>query len=141
MLTRRPAAETDLDLLADWNHQLIRDEGHRNPMTVAQLRERMKGWLAGEYQAVLFLAHAEPVAYSLYKEEAAEIYLRQLFVRRDQRRKGFGQAAMRILLTQVWPKKRLTVEVLCGHPDAVKFYRRLGYQDYSLRLEILPVPQ
>jgi len=28
---------------------LIRDEGHRNAMTVAQLQERMANWLKGEY--------------------------------------------------------------------------------------------
>jgi len=30
------AAEHDLDLLAEWNHQLIRDEGHHNPMNVTE---------------------------------------------------------------------------------------------------------
>ncbi len=141
MLIHRPADEADLDLLAEWNHQLIRDEGHRNPMTVLQLRERMKGWLAGEYQAVIFLAGAEAVAYALYREDETEIYLRQLFVRRDQRRQGFGQAALRILRTQIWPRKRLTVEVLCANTQAIQFYRRLGYQDYCLRLEIVPDSQ
>ena len=140
MLTHRPAVEADLELLAEWNHQLIHDEGHRNPMTVAQLRERMQGWLAGEYQAVVFLAGAETTAYALYKEDEQEIYLRQLFVRRDQRRKGFGQAAMRILLTQIWPRKRLTVEVLSANPEAMKFYRRFGYREYSLRMEMMPGP-
>jgi len=138
MLSHRPATESDLDLLAEWNHQLIRDEGHRNPMTVVQLRERLQGWLAGEYQCVVFLTSRDPVAYALYKEEPEEIYLRQLFVRRDQRRQGLGQAAMRILLTQIWPKKRLSVEVMCGNADAIKFYRRLGYRDYCLRLELMP---
>jgi ribosomal protein S18 acetylase RimI-like enzyme len=141
MLKHRPAKDADLDLLAEWNHQLIRDERHRNPMTVAQLRERMEGWLAGEYRAVIFLAGTEIVAYALYKEEEQEIYLRQLFVRSGQRRKGFGQDAVRILHTQIWPRKRLTVEVLCGNPEAIKFYRRLGYKDYCLRLEMMPDAQ
>ena len=39
------AAVSDLDLLAEWNYQLIRDEGHRNPMSVTELRERMRGLL------------------------------------------------------------------------------------------------
>ena len=64
----RLATEQDLDLLAEWNHQLIRDEGHRNQMTVPKLRERMKGWLAGEYKAVVFLGDNGPVAYGLYRE-------------------------------------------------------------------------
>ena len=40
----RLANNDDLDLLAEWNHQLIQDEGHRNRMTAPELRERMRGW-------------------------------------------------------------------------------------------------
>jgi hypothetical protein len=61
------ATEHDLDLLAEWNHQLIRDEGHRNPMNVHELWYRMAGWLAGEYQAVIFKDKIEPLAYALYR--------------------------------------------------------------------------
>lgn len=52
-------------------------------MTVGELRERMRGWLGGEYQAVIFGAEAESVAYALYRENTTEVYLRQLFMRCD----------------------------------------------------------
>jgi hypothetical protein len=39
----RAANDEDLDLLAGWNKQLIQDEGHRNSMSVPELRERMAG--------------------------------------------------------------------------------------------------
>jgi hypothetical protein len=48
----RFATSNDLDLLAEWNYQLIQDEAHRNRMALPELRERMRGWLAGEYRAV-----------------------------------------------------------------------------------------
>jgi GNAT superfamily N-acetyltransferase len=135
----RFATDSDLDLLAEWNHQLIRDEGHRNPMTVPELRERMRGWLGGEYKAVIFGPEADPVAYALYRETATEVYLRQLFVRRDRRREGIGRAAMEVLRSQVWPRrKRLTVEVLTANLRAVAFWRSIGYKDYCLTLEIMP---
>ena len=135
----RFATDDDLDLLAEWNHQLIRDEGHRNPMTVLELRERMKGWLAGEYRAVVFASIAEAVAYALYRENATEIYLRQLFVRRDRRRQGIGREAVAILRSGIWPRhKRLTVEVLTANAPAVAFWRSMGYKDYCLTLEIMP---
>lgn len=137
-MTFRFAEPRDVDLLAEWNHQLIRDEGHRNQMTVPQLKERMSGWLGGEYKAVLFFSNKEPVAYSLYRENENEIYLRQLFVRRDQRNRGFGTNALEILRSKIWPAKRLTVEVLCANESAIRFYRRIGYQDYCLSLEIMP---
>ena len=99
----------------------------------------MKGWLGGEYQAVIFGPKAEPVAYALYRETESEVYLRQLFVRRDRRREGIGREAMDILREQLWPRhKRLTVEVLTANGPAVAFWRSLGYRDYCLTLEIMP---
>jgi predicted acetyltransferase len=138
-MTFRCATLNDCALLAELNHQLIRDEGHRNPMTVPELEQRMKGWLASEYEAVIFEDGGGIVAYALYREQPEEIYLRQLFVVRNQRRKGIGRLAMELLRSKIWPKhKRLTVEVLVQNEAAIAFWRSAGYKDYSLTLEILP---
>ncbi len=138
-MTFRRATLGDCALLAELNHQLIRDEGHRNPMTVPELEQRMRGWLASGYTAALFETDGAVVAYALYREQPGEIYLRQLFVVRNRRRQGMGRRAMEILRTQIWPgHKRLTVEVLVRNEAAVAFWRAMGYRDYTLALEILP---
>lgn len=138
-MTFRLATPDDCPLLAELNHQLIRDEGHRNRMTVPELEQRMKGWLASEYAAVLFEDGAEVVAYALYREQSEEIYLRQLFVVRDRRRQGIGQKAVEILRSKIWPRdKRLTVDVLVQNTGAIAFWRAVGFQDYCLTLEIMP---
>jgi ribosomal protein S18 acetylase RimI-like enzyme len=138
-MTYRRATSADCSLLGELNHQLIRDQVHRNPMTVPQLEQRMRGWLEGEYVAILFEEGGEVVAYALYREQPDEIYLRQLFVVRDRRRQGLGKQAMHLLRSEIWPKtKRLTVEVLVANAAAVAFWRAIGYRDYSLKLEILP---
>lgn len=109
-------------------------------MTVPELEQRMRGWLQAEYNAIIFEEGGELVAYALYREQPEELYLRQLFVVRNRRRQGIGRAAMEILRAQIWPKnKRLTVEVLVKNTAALAFWRTVGYQDYSLMLEILPV--
>ena len=138
-LTWRNVSDSDLGLLAEWNQQLIRDENHRNTMSVEQLEQRMKKWLQdGEYQAVLFSSD-QPVAYALFKKEAGLIYLRQFFVRRDRRNSGIGHATFDLLRSEIWPRGvRLTVDVLCGNGDALAFWRSVGYQDYCLTLEIMP---
>jgi GNAT superfamily N-acetyltransferase len=137
-LTWREASDQDFGLLAEWNHQLIRDEGHRNPMTIEQLSERMKKWLEGDYRAVIF-SEDQPVGYALFKKEGELVYLRQMFVRRDRRRSGIGRAAFEILRREIWPSGiRLTVDVLCRNVGGVAFWRSLGYQDYCLTLEIMP---
>jgi len=135
----RRAILNDCALLAELNHQLIRDEGHRNRMTVPELEQRMKGWLASEYVAVLFENGGEVVAYALYREQPEAIYLRQLFVVRNRRRKGIGKEAIKILRSKIWPKnRRLTVEVLVQNEAAAAFWRAVGYKDYCLTLEMLP---
>ncbi len=138
-MTYRLATLADSHLLAELNHQLIRDEGHRNRMTVPELEQRMSRWLAVEYNAVLFEDGGEVVAYALFCEEAGEIFLRQFLVARDRRRRGIGRQAVRILHSDIWPKnKRLTVSVLVANRGGVEFWRKLGYRDYCLTLEIVP---
>jgi GNAT superfamily N-acetyltransferase len=135
----RPATLADCPLLAELNHQLIRDEGHRNQMTVPELEQRMREWLAGEYPAVIFEEAGAVVAYGLYREQPDEVYLRQLFVVRKRRRQGIGRQAIEVLRSQIWPKdKRLTVDVLVANPGGVAFWRSVGYTDYALSLEIMP---
>lgn len=108
-------------------------------MTVPQLRERMKGWLQGEYKAVLFYSGKDNLAYALYKEGDQGIYLRQLFVDRRHRRQGIGKQVVAVLRNQIWPTdRRLTVEVLTANQPALAFWRSVGFTDYSLTLEIVP---
>ena len=138
----RRATLKDCAVLAKLNHQLIRDEGHRNPRTVSELEPRMRAWLASEYAAVLFEDDGEVVAYALYREQPEEIYLRQLFVLRNRRRQGNGRQAMEILRSKIWPgSKRLTVDVLVQNTVAIAFWRAAGYKDDSLTLEMLPDPK
>lgn len=135
----RIATAEDSPTLAELNHQLIRDEGHRNPMTVAQLERRMRGWLtAGEYRAVFFEENHQVVAYALFQETDDEVHLRQLFVVRHRRREGVGRRAMDELF-RLWPRdKRWTVSVLTKNTAALSFWRAIGYADYDLTLEIMP---
>ena len=60
----------DASLLALLNLGLIRDEGHRNPMGVAELEARMTGWLKGEYQAVLFEKEGTAAGYALFRRDS-----------------------------------------------------------------------
>ena len=136
----RQASAEDSPTLAVLNAQLIEDEGHRNPMTVAELEDRMRAWLtSGAYQVLLWEDHNEVVAYALFRETADEVYLRQFFVVHHRRREGIGRQAIAALLTQVWPRhKRWTVSVLVQNVAAMAFWRAVGYTDYALTLEIMP---
>ena len=142
----RFATDADLTALTRLNRQLIEDEGHHNrAKSDAELEERMRDFLAGDYQAVLFEDAGRIVAYALYTNHSEHndtidtIYLRQFFVCRDCRRKGIGRAAIRVLKEEIWPKKkRLTVGVLWHNDVGRAFWQAVGYKAYSLDLEILP---
>jgi GNAT superfamily N-acetyltransferase len=132
------AHRRDCRLLAELNHQLIADEGHRNPMTIPELETRMRSWLEEGYDAVLFEREVEVAAYALYRADAEEIYLRHFFVVRHLRRQGIGREAIRLLREKIWPQApRLTVSVLTHNSVGLKFWRAMGYSDYCLTMEIL----
>lgn len=137
-LAWRLATRRDCAILGELNHQLIADEGHRNPMSARELERRMRGWLEEGYDAVLFEESGAVVAYALYRSQPEEIYLRHFFVLRHCRRRGIGRAAINLLRCRIWPStRRLTVSVLCDNAAGTQFWRAMGYRDYCLTLEIL----
>jgi len=101
----RAASVGDVSVIAPMNAQLIRDEGHRNAMTVPQLAERLTAWLKAEYQACLFELESKAIGYALYRVEPEYIYLRQLFVQPEMRRLG----------------------VVRGNTRAERYWESLGY--------------
>jgi GNAT superfamily N-acetyltransferase len=132
----RIATPADAAVLAEMNGQLIRDEGHRNPMTAAELGARMARWLAAAYEAVLFEEAGRAVGYALYRRDPEFVYLRQFFVRAEHRRRGIGRAALEWLRENCWgPGTRVRVEVLIGNAAGVAFWRATGFLDYALTLE------
>jgi hypothetical protein len=72
------------EYLGGLNHQLIQDEGHRNPMTVPELVNRMRLWLETDYRASIFEDGFGTVVYALHREEKDHLYLRQFFVQRHK---------------------------------------------------------
>jgi ribosomal protein S18 acetylase RimI-like enzyme len=135
----REATLEDLPLLASLNHQLIEDQRSSNPMSVAELQERMRGWLAAEYRAVVFEIESEPVAYAVFRPAEAGIHLLQFFVARGLRRRGIGRRAIEAFRKRhVPPRATLTLEVLAHNRTALAFWRALGFEEHALQLRLSP---
>lgn len=133
----RLALPSDLPTLAHMNWQLIRDEGHSNPMSVAELEVRMRAWLDADYLATLFMLGESPIGYALFRPDENGIYLRQFFVDVQNRRQGRGREAMRQLRSEFWPdQSNITVEVLCQNDRALNFWRAVGFVDYAVTLRL-----
>jgi GNAT superfamily N-acetyltransferase len=133
----RFATVEDADALGALNSQLIRDEGHRNSMTVPQLVERMAGWLRGEYEAAVVEELGVIVGYALFRRDPDYVYLRQIFVRAENRRRGIGRSIIQWLVKNAWQAApRVRIDVLVGNEAGLSFWKAMGFAEYCLTLEM-----
>lgn len=141
-ITMRPAAAEDAPALAAMNRQLIVDEGSRNPMTLAELEQRMRRLLADGWEALVFEDAAGIAAYALYRvrrdeyfPERPEVYIRQFFVMPDRRGRGVGRAAFELMAGERLPAgARLVIDVLESNPGGRRFWERVGFAPYCSTL-------
>jgi GNAT superfamily N-acetyltransferase len=132
----RFATTDDAETLGALNAQLIRDEGHRNSMTVPELVERMAGWLRGDSEAAVVEELGVIVGYALFRRETDYVYLRQLFVRSENRRRGIGRSLIQWLVKNAWQAApRVRIDVLVGNEAGLHFWKAIGFAEYCLTLE------
>jgi len=127
----RVCTDDELDLLAVLNKQLIEDEQHENKMSVEQLRERMKKFINSDYKAYLFEENSKTIGYALVDHTRQPLYLRQFFICRDVRRKGYGRAAFKELL-DLLKTNVIDIEVLLWNVRGMEFWRSLGFKERSI---------
>ncbi|MCA9025426.1 MAG: GNAT family N-acetyltransferase [Planctomycetaceae bacterium] len=132
----RDATTVDVPILAKMNQQLIRDEGHRNAMSIVELQNRMATWLSGEYSAVIAEQEGDTVGYALFQENADHVYVRQLFVSEHSRRHGVGKSLVTWINQHADDfELRLRIDVLVGNQQAIEFWHALGFKDYCITME------
>jgi predicted acetyltransferase len=133
IITLRVATTADLPAVAAMNKLLIEDEKHENPMSVAELEERVRGWISSNYAAYMFQLEEKTIGYALVNMEAKPIYLRQFFIARDWRRQGAGTAGFKALLREL-RTETLEIDVLVWNKSAIAFWTALGFDQRSLRM-------
>ena len=133
----RYAAYSDVLLLAKMNQQLIRDEGHRNKMKLPELEQRMSNFLQKEYDAVIANLGGTDIGYALYRQDPEWLYLRQIFVIEQMRRKGFGRKFIEWLKNNPWKKcERIRTDVLVDNTTGIDFWKAVGFREYCITLEM-----
>ena len=132
----RFAMESDVPWLAKMNLQLIHDEGHRNKMTLAELEQRMSGFLQKEYDAVITSLGLTDIGYALYRQDPEWLYLRQIFIKEEMRCKGFGSRFIEWLKNNPWKRcKRIRTDVLVDNIAGINFWKAVGFKEYCITLE------
>lgn len=129
----RSADDADLEILADLNRQLIEDERHDRSagLSVEQLRTRMAEFIHSDYRAYLFERDSAVIGYALVNHKSEPLYLRQFFICRQERRKGYGRRTFEQLL-RVLDAPALDIEVLAWNESGREFWRALGFRERSI---------
>jgi N-acetylglutamate synthase-like GNAT family acetyltransferase len=133
----RFTTESDVPWLAKMNQQLIRDEGHRNKMTLPELEQRMSDFLQNEYNAVIVSFDKTDIGCALYKQDPEWLYLRQIFIINLMRRKGCGRKFIEWLKNNPWEKcERIRTDVLVDNVAGIDFWIAVGFKEYCVTLEM-----
>ncbi|SFL34553.1 Protein N-acetyltransferase, RimJ/RimL family [Paenibacillus sp. 1_12] len=139
----REAAMGDLKEIARMNKELIEDEHSQNPMQVDELEQRMKDFLSNNWSVDLLYSSEEIVGYALYQfrvnpfnQELKEVYLRQYFISRAHRNKGYGSEGIRLLIDQRFNAAEITIDVLMSNPKGMNFWKKVGFQPYCSTMKL-----
>ena len=123
----KEAVFNDIPVLAIMNQSLIEDEKADTDLTISQLEKRMEGFISGVYKAFLFDVAGDTVGYALCDMSKNPPYLRQFYICRNERRKGFGKLAFDALLVHLRIKE-IDLDVYAWNTGGVAFWERLGFE-------------
>lgn len=141
----RDATLEDIPTLAKMNRQLIEAEQSRNPMSLDELEERMRGFLRPKTQSphgwsvVLILVDGQVAGYTVYRlgrdeynASQPEVFIRHYMLKPEYRRRGIGKAAFEQLVVDLFPESaNLSLNVLESNPAGRRFWTSLGFEPYS----------
>jgi RimJ/RimL family protein N-acetyltransferase len=125
--------DKDTESLAKMNKQLIEDEKANNLMDISQLENRMKDFLNNGYKAFFFKDDEKIIGYALCDMTKEPIYLRQFFIKREERRKYYGKDAFNKLL-EILEAKEIEIDVLKWNEVGIKFWEKIGFKEQSKRM-------
>jgi RimJ/RimL family protein N-acetyltransferase len=125
--------EKDIELLAKMNKQLIEDEKANNIMDITQLENRMNDFFNNGYKAFFFKNKEKIIGYALCDMTKDPKYLRQFFIKRDERRKHYGKNAFNKLLEKL-ETKEIEIDVLKWNEEGVKFWGKMGFKEQWKRM-------
>jgi len=122
-------------MISELNFQLIKDEAHRNSMSLSELNTRMDKWLSKEYSAALFTLDQQIIGYVLWRNKNEFIYIRQFFIVKNFRSQGLGKKAFHLAKEKYWVTEKLRLEVLVHNETAIQFWNSVGFKEYCITME------
>ena len=124
MVSINECKSEDVNLLAEMNKQLIEDEKAGNTMDISQLKNRMLDFLNNGYRAFLFSVENNIVGYALCDITKRPIYLRQFFIKREERRKHYGKESFKKILEKIGTDE-IEIDVYNWNKTGIKFWETI----------------
>ena len=99
---------------------------------------RFYAWLNGSHWDVDLIERAgNVIGYTAHQRRQDHfdrsirvLFIRHFFIERDQRRIGIGRTAYETLIDQRTQNLPVTLDILPTSPDALGFWRKLGFETY-----------
>ena len=135
MLTLRVCSQDDVKVLAQMNRTLTEDEKSDVVMTPDEFERRMADFLITDYKAFFFLDDGVIVGYALVNMTTSPLYLRQFFICREARRKGFGTMAIDALLNDLGTDE-IDIDVYAWNKRGISFWKSLGFAERFHRMRL-----
>ena len=123
----------DVSRLAALNKMLIEDEQSSNPMGIEELRDRMLGFLSGDYSAFFFMEDDAVIGYALVRHTSDPVYLRQFFIDRPYRGRHEGQQAFRELMAHLGVDT-VDIDVLPWNERGLSFWKSCGFAETCISM-------
>lgn len=121
------ASGKDLSALVTMNIELREDEKATGSMSEARLRARMNRWLgSNSYDVFLLVGEGATLGYALVDHAKKPVYLRHFYIKRDQRRRGYGTEALNLLIAKCGGA--LELDVNSWNSGAIAFYEKFGFK-------------
>lgn len=139
------ATISDIPVLAVMNKQLIEDEQSANPMGIKELEGRMQEFFDADWKVDFIMCEEERIGYALYQyreasvhREKKQVYVRQYFIGREHRNRGYGKAGVELLIKcRFQGVQSIEIDVLETNPEGKRFWDKAGFKPYftNMRLE------
>jgi len=123
----------DVQALSKMNQHLIEDEEEDVNLSLPYLEARMSDYLKSGYRAFFFLQDDKNVGYALCNTSQSPMYLRQFFINRDERRKGYGTEAFHLLLSHL-DIQEIDIDVYSWNESGISFWKSLGFNKRRLSM-------
>ncbi|GHT10774.1 hypothetical protein FACS189426_11660 [Bacteroidia bacterium] len=127
------ASQKDCSELAFFNKSLAEDGGSNNIMTRDELELRMHQLISNGYLAFIFEVENEHIGYALIDNNKNPVFVRQFFVAKQFRRKGYGKMAFNQLVAFLNVDK-IDLTVLYSNKVGYEFWKNCGLLPYEISM-------